>query len=149
MATPWRAIQSRLYVQDTTVSPQVFVVVALGDDIEGPTPNRSTIDVTTHDVTDDYMVFIPSLKDGKDVVFSGIWDPTSASHGGTGYTSMLQALEDGITRHWKIVLPTSPSEHILFDGFVTDYKPSMKVKDALRFSITIKVTGKATIEAGS
>ena len=67
MATAWAAMNTYLSVLDTSVSPQVYVRIAKCDSISGPKIKRDTIDVTTHDNTDDYKEYIGSLKDGQEV----------------------------------------------------------------------------------
>jgi predicted secreted protein len=134
---------------DTSQSPPVWTRVALVDDVSGPKIKRDTIDVTTHDTTNDYKQYIGSLKDAQEVTLTVVWDPNDVTHGGSGFTSLKQALEDGIVRQWKIVYPTSPSQRFTFNGFVVAYEPMAKVKDALRMNASIKVTDSATLSAGS
>jgi predicted secreted protein len=123
--------------------------VALVDDVQGPKLKRTTIDTTTHDVTDDYMAYVPSLKDGQEVTLTAMWDPNDASHDESMIYSMKQAFEDGNTRQWRVVYPTSPARQIAFNGFVTTYEPGAKVKDVLRINMGIKTTGGSTLAAKS
>lgn len=149
MATAWAAMNTFLSMQDVSVSPIVYVRVAKCDDIGGPKLKRDTIDVTTHDNTDDYKEYIGSLKDGQDVTVGLIWDPTDVSHNEAAFSSVGLAFEDGIIRTWKIVYPTSPSMKWTFQGIVVGFEPSSKVKDALRMNLMIKVTGKPILSQGT
>jgi Lambda phage tail tube protein, TTP len=149
VAQSWTAINTFIYINDTSQSPSVWTKVAQCDDISGPKIKRTTIDVTTHDALDSYVQYLPSLKDGQQVTMTAVWDPTDVSHNEAGFASMKTALEDGITRQWKIVYPTSPLQKMIFSGFVVGYEPDAKAKDALRVTFTVQVTDKATLEAGS
>jgi hypothetical protein len=149
MAQAWPALNTYIYVLDTSVSPQPWNKIALVDDIEGPKIKRTVIDVTTHDTQNGYVQKLPSLKDAQQVMLTMLWDPTDPSHDESGYTSVKTMLEDGIIRQFKITYPVSPPRKQTFAGFVVAYEPSSKVKDALRLNVTIEVTDKATLTSGT
>lgn len=149
MAQAWPAINTFVYVLDVTQSPQPWVKIALVDDISGPKLKRTIIDVTTHDTANDYIQKLGSLKDGQQVTLTIVFDPTDASHNETTYTSLKTMFEDGIIRQFKIVFPVSPIQKETFLGFVVGFEPDSKAKDALRATVTIEVTDKATFSAGA
>ena len=150
MPQDWAALGTTFSVQDTTQSPPVWYAIALIDDIQGPKIKRTIIDTTTHDVTDGYVRKLGSLKDGQQVMLTVVWDPTDPTHNETGgYTSIKGMLEDGIRRNCKVVYPVSPVMRQTFLGFCVAYEPGAKVKDALRATFTIEVSGKSTLAAGN
>lgn len=149
MSTKYAAINTWLYV---SLDNTVWHKVAACQDFAGPKLSKDTIDVTTHDVTDDYKEYIGSLKDSKDISFSLVMDPNDASQNEVNPYGLKALFETGFastnTPYWKLVWPVSPAARLAFRGIVTGYEFAAKIKDALMVSATVKVTGASAMEAG-
>lgn len=152
---PYAAIGTQLWVGDGNASPETFFQMARLKDVAGPKMKADTIDVTTHDTSDGYKEFISSLKDGQEVTFSIVMDPNLATHNETatsvGVTpgGFKYLFEARVRRNMRLVMPTSPTTRFRFVGVVTGFEADLKVLDAIMAAVTIKVSGKPTLEAGT
>lgn len=116
-------------------------------DIKGPARSRATIDMTTHDSSDDYDEWVAALRSGGDLTANVIYDPTDATHG-TPVNGLNWQFDDaGSQGSWDLIFPITGSPGFTFDGDLTQFAPTAPVKDALTADITIKVSGKATYRA--
>lgn len=156
MARKWAAIGTQLWIGDTG-SPELFNKVASLGDISGPKKKRDTIDTTTHDVdtTDGgYKTFITSLKDGQEFTAVCFLDPNEATHNssptvvGTFAGGLDYLFDKGDVRDMYVVHPVSPASRIQLKAAVIGLDFEAKVKDALMFNATFKVSGKPTLQFG-
>jgi len=156
MARKWAALGTQLWIGDAG-SPEAFFKVASLGDISGPKKKRLTIDTTTHDVdtTDGgYMTFITSLKDGQEFTAVAFLDPNEVTHNSTAtqagvHSGGLDYLFDkGDVRNMYIVHPVSPASRIQVNAAVIGLDFEAKIKDALMFNATFKVSGKPTLQFG-
>lgn len=120
--------------------PEVFTAIARVGDVEGPSTERETHDVTTHD-GDGYREFIGGLKDGGEVSADIQYDPAD-------HNSLVEDYEDTEARNWKMVWPNSLGE-IAYAAILTGFQPSGPVDGTMAASVTWKVTGKPIFTAGS
>lgn len=120
--------------------------VAIGQltSISSPSMSQETIDVTTLDSDGEYREFIGSFKDGGEVSASGFFDPQDE-----GQAAVYDALEASTTEDFEIVFPAAMGASWKFKGVVTAYSTSAELEDAISFEITIKVSGKPTLEITS
>ncbi len=110
-------------------------------DISGPEISVETIDVTTHDSPDHYNEFIPGAADGGELTFELVFDPSLNGHG---------AIVDLVTRRllieFALILPGDTGRWN-FLGMFSKCGHTATVKDALRASVGVKVSGKPTFTA--
>ena len=134
-----RALGTTLTIGSTTVGG----LTSIG----GVEISADTIDVTTLDSADGYREFIPGFIDGGEVTAEGYLSDT-----GTDETAVL-ALVGGDAAECVIQFPkgsnTTSGPKWEFDGIVTGFSTNVDLEDPLSFSITIKVSGKPTLTAGS
>jgi len=157
-STLYAALGTQLWISDGG-SPETFFRVARVGDLTGPQSKAETIDGTTHESAlqdAPYREFVSSLLDGGEVTFPIMLDPAELSQAeaptivGTQAGGLKYLLEKGYRRNHRIVFPfTSPVARIRYVGLVTGFVPDMKVVGMLMSSITIKVSGKPTLEAGT
>lgn len=154
MAKKQAAIGCQLWIGDGGSPEQMFLVPSCGD-FAGPKKKMSTIETTTHDSSDGYMDFISSLKDGGEVPFPIEFDPNDPAHNetatvpGTNAGGLHYLFESRDKRNMKVVLPVSPSTRFVFLGLVTGIDGDFKVKGSIKSNVTIKISGKPTLELGS
>lgn len=157
-STLYAALGTQLWISDGG-SPETFFRVARVGDMTGPQSKAETIDGTTHESAlqdAPYREFVTSLLDGGDVAFPIMLDPAevsqveSATIVGTRAGGLKYLLEQRQRRNHRIVFPfTSPVARIRYVGLVTGFVPDMKVTGMFMANITIKVSGKPTLEIGT
>lgn len=105
---------------------------------------RGVTDVTTHDSADEYREYIPGLKDGGEVPFSGTLVPTDTD----GQNALQAALESGAETAFAIVFPTAIGYTWSFNGIVTSFATTQaETEGEIGVEGTIKVSGKPTMAA--
>lgn len=104
-------------------------------------PERDSIDVTSHDSTAPAKEFIAGLLDGGKVSFSGNFLPGSANQKALT-TDLLGSA--GTQSTWTIVWIDGPTTWT-FTAFVTKFTPTGSVGDKLAYSGELKVTGNITV----
>jgi predicted secreted protein len=120
-----------------------FTEIAQVRAITPPSISRSEIDVTTHDSPNGWMEYLPGLKDGGEVSFEIIFDPSLGTH--DAITGLLSDFDDDTIASWRIIFPNTANTTWIALGFLTGFEVDAPTDDALTASITIKVTGKPTL----
>ncbi|OFY64749.1 MAG: hypothetical protein A2Y71_06150 [Bacteroidetes bacterium RBG_13_42_15] len=110
--------------------------------ITGPSPTRSTIDLTSLQSTDKYREFGAGFRDSGTVVLELIFRRDT-------YTTMKDDFEDDDLQNYEIVFPDAESTNLEFEGLVTEIPLTCPPDDAITFSVTIKISGKVEINSGS
>lgn len=108
--------------------------------ITGPNMSRTTIDTTHLNTTDGYMQFITGLKDAGDLSFT-------INFTSDEYDKLRQDFEGDQAKDYSLSLPEGTV--IEFSGYVTELPLSVPVNDRVTADITIKISGKPTINPGS
>ena len=108
--------------------------------IGGVEISSETTDVTALDNTTGYKEYLGGFKDGGEVPLEGFMDGTDK-----GQEAMYTALESQEETEFSIVFPTKIGKTWTFKGIVTKFATSAAVGDAVKFSSSIKVTGKPTL----
>jgi hypothetical protein len=112
--------------------------------ISGPGLARETVDVTTHDNTSMWRSFIKSLKDGGEISFDILYDPDLGTHNyATGLLSDFGA--DSVIANFRLTFTDTGPTQWLFPGIVTGFETTEPIDDALKASITVKVSGAPTL----
>lgn len=123
-------------------TPEVFTTIANVTSINPPSMERETIDVTAHDSTDGWMEFVGGLKDGGEVSADINYDPGE-------HDSLVADFDDEDPRNYRIVFPDDDATTWSFSAILTGFEPEAPYDDKLSASLTWKVTGKPTLDAGS
>jgi hypothetical protein len=154
MSTKWQAQNTYLFIGDEGSPEQFFKVVFL-QDINLPKRKADLIDVSTQDETDHYYDYLATMLDSGEATFQMVWDPTDPTHNNTATVAGVNAggleylFNSRAKRNMRFAMPTNPATRLRFVASVTGLVPDAKVKGALMQNVTLKVSGKATLEAGS
>ena len=154
MATKWAAQNTFLYVGDGG-SPEQFFKVAHLQDITLPKLKADNIDVSTQDETDHYYDYLATMLDSGEATFPMVFDPTEGTHNETPTVAGVTAgglkflFDTRAKRNMRFQFPTSPMTRFRFVAQVTGLAGDAKIKGALMMSVTLKVSGKTTMEAGT
>lgn len=141
MAEVQPSFGSQFWLEDPA-SPTLLVRIAELQDISGPGKVRETFDVTTHDSPDGYREYIGTLKDGGEVSFTLMFDPSDTGH---------LVLESAIDRNGigglgaRVYWPTDDGDYAEFDCIPTNLSWNAPVNGALTADFTAKVTGKVNL----
>lgn len=140
MATDLLHTQGTKFYRGTGVGP-TYTQIAKVIDANPPGKKRKTLDATTLDQADDYMVKIGSkLIEQEPVELEFLM--TKA-----GLDDLETDMESVETVPYKIELLDGTT--FTFNGLVTGIKPSGKMDDLFKAKVTIEVSGKATKTAAA
>ena len=118
------------------------VYVARLTNITPPELSRDDIDVTDHDSPDGFREFVPGLKQSGEVPLEGNLIPTDDTQKG-----LLAAVDIDEPEEWTIEFPTVPVMTVRFFGYVKSFAiAEAPVEGVMKFTATIKATGKPIIE---
>jgi len=107
--------------------------------ITGPNLSTETIDVTSHDSDNTYREYISGPFEGGEISIEGLIRVDDT----TGQVAMITDAGDGSSNTYHVIWPAAYAE-VLFTGYTTGYTQVAAYDDALRFSATLKITGKPT-----
>ena len=110
--------------------------------ITGPSKSRETIDVTSLDSTDKYREFIAGFRDGGTVVLNMNFTRNE-------YDILNGDFEDDDLQNYEIVLPDAENTTLEFEGLVMEIPLTIPPDDKISMDVTIKVSGKPTVNSGS
>lgn len=99
-----------------------------------------TTDVTSLDNTTGYKEYLGGFKDGGEVPLEGFMDGEDA-----GQDAMYAAMEDQEIHQFSIVFPAAIGKTWTFPGVVTKFATSAALNDGIKYSASVKVTGKPTL----
>jgi len=119
-----------------------WVEIAEITEISGPGKTRDVIDVTSLDSTDLYRVFIAGFRDAGTVTYTVIF--TRAT-----YEVINDDFESDTLQNYEILLPDAESTSFEFEGLVTELPLSIPPDDAVKMSVSIKLSGQVTVNSGS
>jgi len=113
--------------------------------IDGPSTEVSTIDVTTHSsaASGNYREFIPSLIDPGTIDVDLNW-----VHSDTTHQAIWADLQNRTKRDWKVIPPPNAAgatASITFQAYVTSFPKSFPTDDVTGGKITLRITGALTI----
>jgi predicted secreted protein len=110
--------------------------------INGPTPSKEVIDVTSLDSTGGYREFIGSFKDGGTVQLS--LNFTRAM-----FEMMKEDFESDELGTYRVVLPDAENSTLIFDGLVMEHPLAISADKQVTFDVSIKVSGEPVLESGT
>ena len=108
--------------------------------IGGVEVSSETTDVTALDNTTGYKEYLGGFKDGGEVPLEGFLDGEDA-----GQEAMYAAMEDQEKHKFSVIFPSAIGKTWTFDGVVTKFATSAAVGDAVKYSASVKVSGKPTL----
>lgn len=108
--------------------------------IGGVEISSETTDVTALDNTTGYKEYLGGFKDGGEVPLEGFLDGEDK-----GQSAMYTAMESQDETEFSIVFPARIGKTWKFKGIVTKFATSAAVGDAVKFSASVKVSGKPTL----
>jgi predicted secreted protein len=131
-------------------TPGTYVALANVSNIGGPGLSRETIDVTAHDSPNAYRQFVGGLKDPGEISFDINYDPLVHDT----LVADLDLTASGGAKNWKITWPKSTGQVTAgntwtFPAIMTGFEPGAPIDDKLSASVTLKVSGKPVLAAGS
>jgi len=119
-----------------------WVDIAEINSITGPNKTRDTIDVTSLDSTGGYREFIGGFRDGGTVTL-----PMNFTR--NTYDTMNTDFEDDTLQNYEIFLPDVEGTSFEFEALVTELGLGIPADDKVTADVTLKVSGKVTINSGS
>lgn len=108
--------------------------------IGGVEISAETTDVTALDNSTGYKEYLGGFKDGGEVPLEGFLDGEDA-----GQDAMYAAMEDQEIHQFSIIFPAAIGKTWTFPGVVTKFATSVAVNDGVKYSASVKVTGKPTL----
>ena len=106
-------------------------------DIAGPDLKFDVKEVTTHASPSAAKERLPTLLDIGTITFTINYIANGATHAGT--SGLVYLLYNRTRRGWKVVFPVNTVTWA-FNGYVTQFKPDMKVDAELTAQVTITMT---------
>ena len=108
--------------------------------IGGVEVSSETTDVTALDNVSGYKEYLGGFKDGGEVPLEGFLDGEDK-----GQEAMYAAFESQDEKEFSIVFPEKIGKTWTFKGIVTKFATNAAVGDAVKFSASVKVSGKPTL----
>lgn len=127
-----RSVGTKFNIDDTAVGG----LTSIG----GVEVSAETTDVTALDNTTGYKEYLGGFKDGGEVPLEGFLDGDDA-----GQDAMYAAMEDQEVHQFSIVFPAAIGKTWSFPGVVTKFATSAALNDGIKYSASVKVTGKPTL----
>ncbi len=118
---------------------EVFTTIAEITGFSGPQNTQELIDATHLESTDGFREYLPGLRDGGSITFSGNYLPTNANQ-----LQLSTDLVDGTRRNYRVVWSDAGQTTDEFGGYVVGFTPSAQLGDKLSFDGEIKITGAIT-----
>jgi predicted secreted protein len=134
-------------IGDGGTPSESFTAVAEVQDCVPPTFSKEAIDVTHHGSTDGWREFLSGLKDGGEVTLTLGWLPQNATHDDS--TGLLSHLYGDDVNNYQIILPDTDETTFTFAAVVTGFEGASPLDAAMTADVTLKVSGKPTIETGA
>jgi hypothetical protein len=119
------------------VAGETFATVAEVKGLRGPSLSGGVIDVTSFDSAG-VREFIATLRDSGTVSFMCNYVPNGA---GTGHQLLIDDVEDGTTRNFRLTFTNTMQTEMTFSGIVTGAEIAAELEQAVSLNVTIKVTG--------
>lgn len=127
-----RSVGTKFNIDDTAVGG----LTSIG----GVEISAETTDVTALDNSTGYKEYLGGFKDGGEVPLEGFLDGED-----DGQDAMYAAMEDQEVHQFSIVFPTAIGKTWSFPGVVTKFATSVALNDGVKYSASVKVTGKPTL----
>lgn len=130
-------------------SMSVGTTLKVNNKVVGGLKSIGGIEITadTHDVTalnsmGGYREFLAGFKDGGEVPCSGFLDGADE-----GQTEIYDLIQSGETVACQIIFPAKIGKTWSFSAVITKFATSVDLDDAIKFDMTLKVSGQPTLAA--
>jgi len=127
------------FLYDTTVSPNAYTEIPDVVSISGPDGSASEIDVTALDST--AREFLMGLPDEGNVGLELIWGGETSN---AIQVQLRSARANQTLKTFQIRLTDSPQSTYTFTAYVTGWSLSAGIDDAVKCSVTLRITGAVT-----
>lgn len=121
----------------TTIQKSGGTALAELTSISGPNITTETIDVTSHDSDNTYREYISGVFDGGEINVEGLLQLGSA-----GQSDFITDAQDGSGDSYTITYSNTEASTWVATCIVTSFEIIATYDDALKWSGTLKVTGK-------
>ena len=130
-------------LSDMAATP-VFAAIGQVVAVTPPNPSRGSVPVPDHDSTGGIPYFPNALYEPGEVTVTVKHDPALATHDPT--TGLREAMNDGVIRDFRVVLPDTGATQHDFQAIVQNWNPSpMPVSEGIKMlDIVLKVSGTIT-----
>jgi len=122
----------------------VYTTVAQVRDINGPTIQRDTVEVSSRDSTGQAKEYLAGMVDNGEVTFDLVYDPDAVTHSASASGGLVTLLAAGTLNNFRVSFADSTATTATFAGLVTQFQPTMPLNGAQTASVTIKVSGLIT-----
>lgn len=127
-----RSVGTKFNIDDTAVGG----LTSIG----GVEVSSETTDVTALDNATGYKEYLGGFKDGGEVPLEGFLDGADE-----GQDAMYAAMEDQEVHQFSIVFPAAIGKTWTFPGIVSKFATSAAVGDGIKYTASVKVSGKPTL----
>lgn len=132
--------ESILAVESAT--PGIYTTIAQVRDVTGPGLQQAAVEVTARD-SSKWREFRGGLRDGGEVTFDMLYDPTVATHAATPAPGLVNLLTTGTARNFRLTFANATNT-ATFSALVTAFTPKSPLGDAMTADVTLKVSGAVT-----
>lgn len=130
-----------LKMGDGATPTEAFATIAEVKDIKGPKLKSDLEDATSHDSTDGWKEYIPTLIEGGEITFDLQFVPTGATH--SYVTGLVKLWVDRTLRNFQLIFPDATVW--LMPCYVTGVDMENTLKGLSRADVTMQVSGKPTL----
>ena len=123
----------------TTIQKSGGTAIAEVTSISGPNITTETIDVTSHDSDNTYREYISGMYEGGEISIEGL-----LQLGNAGQSDFITDMQDGSADTYTITYANTEASTWSASCIATAFNIVSAYDDALKFSMTLKVTGKPT-----
>ena len=108
--------------------------------ISGPSESADTVDVTSHDSSNEFREFIVGLRDGGEISIEGNFYPGDTD----GQKQLHTDMQAGSSNTFTLTAPDGTTNYS-GTAICTGFEPSFPMDGAMTFSATLKISGKPTL----
>ena len=124
-------------------SPEAFTTIAEVLDIDGPSMELDTEEVTSHSSTDGWAEYVGTILDAGEISFEINYVTTNATHNPS--TGLVKDMTGRTRRNFLLVFPDTGNTTWAFTALVTKINPKAPVRGKLSADVTLKISGKPTL----
>ena len=128
-----------------TQAGTVYTTIAQVQNFGGPKLSTDIIDVTAHDSPGSWEESIATILRSGELTMDILYDPVLVTHSYTSTIGLLYEYKERMIVWHKMTFPTTPAASWYFAGIVTGFEMSANYDDALRATVTLKLTGQPII----
>ena len=135
-------VGTEFFYFDHGVTPSGWQKLVEVKKISGPNKKRDTADVTNMDSLDGYKEFIATFRDAGEVSLDMNFTRDS-------FEVANELFESDDRQAFQIIFSDIEKSTFYFEGFVTGLDMDASTTEAVTSKMTIKISGKPTLDSGS